>query len=93
MTTVGSLARGETSYLDHHTDQDETFICILGIDTSPPELEAPDPVLWSSYPTAVIGVQRSIEFIDSFEQVLLSADNEELLILSLEQANTDGEIN
>lgn len=41
----------------------------------------------------MIGIQRPIEFIDSFEQVLLSADNEELLILSLKQTNTDGKIN
>lgn len=40
----------------------------------------------------MVGVQRSIEFVDAFEQILLSADNEELLVLSLKQADTDGEI-
>lgn len=83
---------GETSYLDHHPYEDETLVFVLCIDAPPPKLEAPDPILRSSQSTSMVGVQRPIKFIDSFEQVLLSADNEELLILSLKQADTDGEI-
>ena len=81
------------SYLDHHTNEDESLVFVLCIDTPPPELESPNPILRSSQSASMVGVQRPIEFIDSFEQILLSADDEELLILSLEQADTDGKIN
>ena len=87
------LTRGNTSYLDRHTNEDETLVFVLCIDTPPPELESPDPILRSSQSTPVVGVQRPIEFIDSFEQILLLADNEELLILGLKQADTDGKVN
>lgn len=80
------------SYLDHHTNKDKTFILVLCIDTPPPELESPDPILGSSQSTAIVGVQWPIEFINAFEEVLLSADDEELLILSLKQADTNGKI-
>ncbi len=86
------LSKGETSYLNHHTDKDETLVFALRIDTPPPELKSPDPVLGSSYSAPKFRVQRLIQFIDAFEQVLLSADNEELLILSLKQADADGKI-
>ncbi len=64
--------RGGASYLDHHTNEDETFVFVLRIDTPPPELESPDPILRSS--CVVVGEQWPIEFIDSFEQILFSAD-------------------
>ena len=81
-----------TSYLDYHTDKDETLVFVLCIDTPPPKLESPDPIPRSSQSTSTVGVQWPIEFINSFEQVLLSADDEKLLILSLEQADTNGKI-
>lgn len=87
-----TLATGEKSYLYHHTNKDETLVFVLCIDTPPPELESPDPILGSSQSTPMVGAQWPIEFIDTFEQVLLSADDEELLILSLKQADTDGKI-
>ena len=87
-----ALSKGETSYLDDHTDKDETLVFALRIDTSPPELESPHPVLGSSQSAPILRVQRLIQFIDAFEQVLLSANNEELLILRLKQADTDGKI-
>ena len=87
-----ALSKGETSYLDDHTDKDEPLVFALRIGTSPPELESPDPVLGSSQSAPTLRVQRLIQFIDAFEQVLLSANNEELLILRLKQADTDGKI-
>lgn len=78
--------------LYHHTNKDETLVFVLCIDTPPPELESPDPILGSSQSPPMVGAQWPIEFIDTFEQVLLSADDEELLILSLKQADTDGKI-
>ncbi len=87
-----ALSKGETSYLDDHTDKDKTLVFALRIDTSPPELESPDPVLGSSQSAPILRVQRLIQLIDAFEQVLLSANNEELLILRLKQADTDGKI-
>ena len=86
------LTRGETFYLDHHTNEDKTLVSVLGIDTAPPKLESPDPIPRSSQSTPTVGVQRPIEFIDSFEHVLLSADDEKSLVLSLEQADTDRKI-
>ena len=86
------LSRGVSSYLDYHTNKDESLVFVLCIDAPPPELESPDPILGTSQSTPPAGVQWPIEFIDSFEQVLLSADNEELLVLSLEQADTYGKI-
>lgn len=86
------MTRGESSYLDHHANKNETFVFVLCIYTPPPELESPDPVPGTSQSTPMVGEQRPIEFVDSFEQVLFSADNEELLILSLKQADTDGKI-
>lgn len=38
------LTRGETSYLDHHTNEDETLETVLCIHTPPPELDSPDPI-------------------------------------------------
>lgn len=92
LTQPGALATGEKSYLYHHTNKDETLVFVLCIDTPPPELESPDPILGSSQSPPMVGAQWPIEFIDTFEQVLLSADDEELLILSLKQADTDGKI-
>lgn len=86
------LTMGETSYLDHHANENETLVFVLRIDTPPPELEPPDPITRASRSTPVVGVQWPVEFIDTFEQVLLSADNEKLLILSLKQADTDWKI-
>ena len=40
----------------------------------------------------MVGVQWPVQFIDAFEQILLPADDEKLLILSLKQADTDGEV-
>ena len=80
------------SYLDHHTNEDETLIFTLRINTPPPELKSPGPVLPASQSTSVVGVQRPIDFIGSFEKILLATDNKELLILSLKQADTDGKI-
>ena len=86
------LTGGETLYLDHHTNKDKTLVFVLGIDTAPPKLESPDPILRSSQSTSMVGVQRPIEFIDSFKHVLLSADDEKSLVLGLEQADTDRKI-
>ena len=84
--------RGATSYLDYYTHKDETLVFPLCIDTPPPKLESPDPIIGSAQATPMVGVQRPIEFIDSFEQVLLSANDKKSLILSLKQADTDGKI-
>ena len=80
------------SYLDHHTNEDEPLIFTLRINIPPPELKPPDPILPASQSTSVVGVQRPIDFIGSFEQILLTADNKELLILSLKEADTNGKI-
>lgn len=80
------------SYLDCHTNEDEPLIFTLRVDTPPPELESPDPVLPASQSPSVVGVQRPIDFIGSFEKILHTADDKELLVLSLKQADTDGKI-
>ena len=84
--------RGEGPYLYHHSKEDESLVLVPCMDTRPPEFESPDPILGSSKSASTVEAQRSIEFVDPSEQVLLPADNEELLILSLKQANTDGKI-
>ena len=54
------LMRNDESHLHHHTNKNETLVFVLCIDTPPPELESPDPILRSSQSTPVVRVQRSI---------------------------------
>lgn len=81
-----------SAYLDEDAYKDKAFILALRASCLPPDLETPDPILWSADAFAMSLVERLVVLFGGQELVLLATDDEELLVLSLEQANSDGEV-
>ncbi len=80
------------TYLDNDANEDEAFILALAADAAIPDLHAPEPVARSSHSTPSRGQQRPVRVIGMDQVRLLAADNNELLVLCLPKANTDGQV-
>ena len=79
------------AYLDTDTCKDEAFVFTLLACAVPPSLETEYPVPRPPEATA-LGVDRLVVIVGLKQVALPFADDEELLVLSLEQADTDRQV-
>ena len=82
----------EGIYLNEDTDYDASLIFALLIDASPPELQPKTPISWTTDSTTSLRQERLVESIGRNQIGLSAADNEQLLILSLEQTDANWKV-
>lgn len=79
-------------YLDDHPQGDVGFVSTRGANLSPPTIKTKSPI--ADTPKALFRLRRQgLEMVlVGDEPGLLAADNQQLLVLSLKQANTNGQV-
>lgn len=79
------------AYLDDDSNQYESLIFTLGANTLPPNLEAKGPIFETANPLSLWKYRLEKLFLCD-QGSLSSADNEQLLVIGLIQADTDGQV-
>ena len=79
------------TYLNHDANQYESLVFTLGADTLPPNLEAKSPIFRTTESLS-FGKYRLEKLILRDQRSLPATDNEQLLIVSLVQADPNGQV-
>ena len=79
------------AYLNNDANQYESLIFTLGANTLPPNLEAKSPILGTPNPLSFWEYRLEKLFLCD-QGSLSSADNEQLLVIGLIQADSDGQV-
>lgn len=79
-----------TAHLNHHSHSDIALIFPLSARCLPPQLKAPNPILWPADAFACILIQRLVMVVGEEKLALYTTDKQKLLVLSLEQPDSNG---